>query len=127
MKYTKKQICEAIAYWKKQLKLGNYRTVNESGGTPYTLTLKAGKDQRKLDSYTWMLYPNEQSNSDGIADALKQFAKNEPKFKPYYEKYLDGDDDTYLEDVGILETSWESPNGDFTIEITPDLIPSWED
>lgn len=44
MKYTKKQICEAIAYWKKQLKLGNYRTVNESGGTPYTLTLKAGKD-----------------------------------------------------------------------------------
>lgn len=29
-KYTKKQICEAIAYWKKQLKNGNYKKVNES-------------------------------------------------------------------------------------------------
>ena len=30
--YTKKQITEAIAYWKKQLKLGNYKTLNESDG-----------------------------------------------------------------------------------------------
>lgn len=29
-KYTKKQITEAIAYWKKQLARGNYRKVNES-------------------------------------------------------------------------------------------------
>ena len=29
-KYTKKQITEAIAYWEKQLKKGNYRKVNES-------------------------------------------------------------------------------------------------
>ena len=29
-KYTKKQITEAIAYWQKQLKLGNYKKVNES-------------------------------------------------------------------------------------------------
>lgn len=29
-KYTKKQICEAIAYWKKQLKSGNYKKINES-------------------------------------------------------------------------------------------------
>ena len=28
--YTKKQITEAIAYWKKQLKLGNYKKVYES-------------------------------------------------------------------------------------------------
>ena len=28
--YTKKQIKEAIAYWEKQLKAGNYRKVNES-------------------------------------------------------------------------------------------------
>ena len=28
--YTKKQITEAIAYWQKQLKLGNYKKVNES-------------------------------------------------------------------------------------------------
>lgn len=29
-KYTKKQILEAISYWKKQLKKGNYRRLNES-------------------------------------------------------------------------------------------------
>ena len=29
-KYTKRQIAEAIAYWKKQLKLGNYKKLNES-------------------------------------------------------------------------------------------------
>ena len=28
--YTKKQITEAIAYWKKQLAKGNYRKINES-------------------------------------------------------------------------------------------------
>ena len=31
-KYTKKQITEAIAYWEKQLKAGNYKKVNESDG-----------------------------------------------------------------------------------------------
>ena len=30
--YTRKQIQEAIQYWKKQLKAGNYRKVNESEG-----------------------------------------------------------------------------------------------
>ena len=29
-KYTKKQITEAITYWKKQLRAGNYKKVNES-------------------------------------------------------------------------------------------------
>lgn len=29
-RYTKKQIQEAIAYWERQLKSGNYRKVNES-------------------------------------------------------------------------------------------------
>ena len=29
-RYTKKQICEAIAYWKKQLRAGNYKKINES-------------------------------------------------------------------------------------------------
>jgi hypothetical protein len=28
--YTKKQIQEAISYWKKQLAEGNYRKINES-------------------------------------------------------------------------------------------------
>lgn len=39
--YTKKQITEAIAYWKKQLAKGNYRNVNEaferSGENPYDI------------------------------------------------------------------------------------------
>ncbi len=39
--YTKKQIQEAIAYWEKQLKAGNYRKVNEafehSGENPYDI------------------------------------------------------------------------------------------
>jgi len=39
--YTKKQIQEAIAYWKKQLAKGNYRKVNEafeySGENPYDI------------------------------------------------------------------------------------------
>ena len=29
-RYTKKQIMESIAYWKKQLKIGNYRKLNEN-------------------------------------------------------------------------------------------------
>jgi len=29
-KYTKKQITEAIAYWEKQLRVGNYKRVDES-------------------------------------------------------------------------------------------------
>lgn len=32
MKYTRKQIMESIKYWQKQLKLGNYKKLNESSG-----------------------------------------------------------------------------------------------
>lgn len=35
--YTKRQITEAIAYWKKQLKDGNYKRVDESGDSSRTL------------------------------------------------------------------------------------------
>jgi hypothetical protein len=28
--YTRKQIVEAINYWKKQIRLGNYKSLNES-------------------------------------------------------------------------------------------------
>jgi hypothetical protein len=28
--YTRKQITEALAYWEKQLRIGNYRKLNES-------------------------------------------------------------------------------------------------
>ena len=29
-RYTRRQIQEAIAYWEKQIRLGNYRKINES-------------------------------------------------------------------------------------------------
>ena len=38
--YTKKQITEAIAYWEKQLKLGNYKKVNESNDSTIDAWLK---------------------------------------------------------------------------------------
>ena len=34
--YTKKQITEAIAYWKKQLKIGNYHRMNENTDIDWT-------------------------------------------------------------------------------------------
>ena len=46
--YTKKQISEAIAYWKKQLAEGNYRKVNESviaGNGPKTFNVTLLRDQ----------------------------------------------------------------------------------
>ena len=35
-KYTKKQILESIAYWKKQLKIGNYHRMNENTDIDWT-------------------------------------------------------------------------------------------
>ncbi len=43
--YTKKQIIEAIAYWKKQLTLGNYKKLDEGWGPrPQTTSKKYSKD-----------------------------------------------------------------------------------
>jgi len=38
--YTKKQITEAIAYWQKQLREGNYKKVNESNDSTIDAWLK---------------------------------------------------------------------------------------
>ena len=46
--YTRKQIQEAISYWKKQLAKGNYRKVNESaaaGNGPKTFNVTILRDQ----------------------------------------------------------------------------------
>ena len=48
--YTKKQICEAIAYWEKQLKRGNYKKINESGqaiGHEFELWFDDDEDEEK--------------------------------------------------------------------------------
>ena len=39
-RYTKKQIAEAIAYWEKQLRAGNYKKVNESNDSTIDVWLK---------------------------------------------------------------------------------------
>lgn len=41
--YTKKQITEAIAYWEKQLRAGNYKKVNESSSNSSPTTPAAVK------------------------------------------------------------------------------------
>ena len=46
--YTKKQIQEAISYWKKQLAKGDYRRMNESavaGNGPKTFNVTLLRDQ----------------------------------------------------------------------------------
>ena len=71
-KYTKKQIMESIKYWQKQLKLGNYKKLNES--------------TKPLKKYSWYLdefidYSDDAEPTDEFAsiDAVK---KNLPKYIP---------------------------------------------
>nr|DAH73872.1 MAG TPA: hypothetical protein [Caudoviricetes sp.] len=50
-KYTRKQICEAISYWRKQLRIGNYENMNESiDGTKYII-IKEGIDSDFMTTY----------------------------------------------------------------------------
>ena len=44
-KYTKKQIVEAINYWKKQIRLGNYRKLNESNDGIEAIISQLPKDE----------------------------------------------------------------------------------
>lgn len=46
--YTKKQITEAIAYWEKQLRAGNYKKINES--EEGMARLKLQKMKRELEA-----------------------------------------------------------------------------
>lgn len=67
--YTKKQIMEAIAYWKKQLKLGNYKKLDEGwgpkpqksskkyseGGFDFIVTVTTGKRKpRRGEGSSWI-------------------------------------------------------------------------
>ena len=43
--YTRKQITEAIAYWEKQLKAGNYKRVDESVESMARLKMQQVKEK----------------------------------------------------------------------------------
>lgn len=70
-KYTKKQITEAIAYWKKQLRLGNYKKINESK------TLDEASKTAGLESpyvlLTYALEDPESYNLEPFTDAQTKF------------------------------------------------------
>ena len=61
-KYTKKQIQEAINYWKKQIKIGNYKKINESSYDNYGY----GKDDDLL------------KDQEFKADFVKGLSQNSP-------------------------------------------------
>ena len=50
-KYTKKQITEAIAYWEKQLRTGNYRKVHESMPTDDEIRDQVERVMEKANDY----------------------------------------------------------------------------
>ena len=59
--YTKKQITEAIAYWEKQLKLENYKKVNESNDSTIDAWLKISeyiKTQTKFSHEVYVVVEN---------------------------------------------------------------------
>lgn len=63
-RYTKKQITEAIAYWKKQLRAGNYKKVNESEFRP-SMVVDTGND-------TYMITTNDDGERCIVPDMLDE-------------------------------------------------------
>lgn len=86
-RYTRKQIVEAINYWKKQIRLGNYKRLNESVDQSYT---------GKTIGYKWLyciesnISENQaiysfDSESEAMALALKHIKMDfEDNDHPYY-------------------------------------------
>ena len=62
--YTKKQIQEAINYWEKQLKAGNYKKVNESEFRP-SMVVDTGND-------TYMITTNDDGERCIVPDTLDE-------------------------------------------------------
>lgn len=91
-KYTKSQITKAIAYWEKQLKLGNYKKINEnsvrkgdtiySNGTPRAdvgdVNPKFGKECVVITVDEWKndkLYPTMKVEKCATMHDLKEIQK----------------------------------------------------
>lgn len=112
--YTRKQIQEAIKYWKGQL-----RKMNESGeGETYTIKFFDEDTDKKLFEYSWECEEGDQSNSDGIYDAFKGLAKKTKNEYGTTEELFD-----MFEDFGITET--EMTEGGIRAVISPDVVPGW--
>ena len=73
-KYTKKQITEAIAYWEKQLRAGNYKKVVESDSQYKNLFGISGLQAAEIDSYydcpKYLVYHGNKENIGHIAFAI---------------------------------------------------------
>ena len=70
-RYTKKQICEAIAYWKKQLKKLNESNISESNVS--NVTLKMLRDEFNKFVARVVDIQNAQMNGELIDDSFDGF------------------------------------------------------
>ena len=100
-KYTRKQICEAISYWKKQLRAGNYKKVNESveGNSKYIL-IKNG-----IDTDFMTTYDNELEALDDFYTYLNTIDPND--FDAFYVEYDSGDFPLYRNNKIVPKTKDE--------------------
>ena len=83
-KYTRKQICEAISYWRKQLRAGNYRKMNESvDGAKYILI--------QTENYEdfFQTFDSEDEAINAISKQLDLLPQRE--INSYYIDYKSGD------------------------------------
>ena len=113
--YTKKQITEAIAYWKKQLAKGNYRKVNESaapsavivpkednqqqtaafeeqlnglfGGKAYESLFDSDGERHDIDGWTYVISPQDLVSSDDFWEFV--YTKLDEDFEPGQEVAAD--------------------------------------
>ena len=99
-KYTRKQICEAISYWKKQLRAGNYKRVNESiDGAKYIL-IKNG-----IDTDFMTTYDNELEALDNFYTYLNEIEQDD--FDSFYVEYNSGDFPLYRNNKIVPKTKDE--------------------
>lgn len=103
-KYTKKQIVEAISYWEKQIRLGNYKKINESYES---YKLDDLRDLASQELFTYDNIPNYAKKFilDGVMEDVENGVVNlnSSGTKQYY----DTDEDTY-EEMDIDDSSDKS-------------------
>lgn len=90
---------------------------SNDGGEIYRIILKKRTPNgtfAPVDFYEWTCREGDQSNADGIFDALNHFADVYPEFQ----EVIDSGD---AEDIGIVDDEWTGE--DFALVIEPGLIP----
>lgn len=139
-KYTKKQIQEAINYWKKQLKLGNYKKINESA--PKTeqddnitqIINKIGKVKLTNEEYKYLInylmntdkLTNEETKLliDLVMDKVGDYFSNDPDWYDFdwYEHGVD-----QLEDYIKLGEHTEFTFDEFVNCIKDNIIDKYDE